>query len=83
VTLFNGPAALPRPFHSAARYGPCNGQAADRAPDESMDMGTGFDCFDSTSRTADLSLTSEQRSWRRILVAAVAKRGFGNYHREW
>ena len=31
--------------------GPCNGPAALRAPDNSLDMGTGFDCFDDKSRT--------------------------------
>ncbi len=33
-------------FDPNARYGPCTAVQAERAPDDSLDMGTGFDCFD-------------------------------------
>ena len=37
---------------ATASYGPCTGPAAQRAPDDSLDMGTGYDCFDVVSHTA-------------------------------
>ena len=39
------PPPAPR-LRSARAYGPCTAPAAERAPDNSLDMGTGFDCFD-------------------------------------
>jgi zinc D-Ala-D-Ala dipeptidase len=69
--------------HSSAQYGPCTGPAPERSPDNGVDMGTGFDCFDSNSHTASANLGSEQRRWRQLLVDVMSKRGFENYHREW
>jgi D-alanyl-D-alanine dipeptidase len=65
-----------------AKYAPCNATAS-REPDNSLDMGTSFDCFDSMSHTASDEITSEQRDNRRLLVDAMAARGFKNYAREW
>jgi zinc D-Ala-D-Ala dipeptidase len=70
-------------FDPAASYGPCNGPASGRAPDNSVDMGTGYDCLDPLSNTANPAIGAEQRRWRNLLVAAMARRGFRNYHREW
>ncbi len=39
-------------FDPHAAYGPCTAPAGQRAPDTSLDMGTGFDCFDDKARTA-------------------------------
>ena len=71
------------PFDRNASYGPCTGPAAQRSPDDSLDMGTGYDCFDVASHTASTAITPEQRRWRDQLVGAMGKRGFRNYHREW
>jgi D-alanyl-D-alanine dipeptidase len=46
-------------------------------------MGTGYDCLDVLSHTANSAIGAEQRRWRNLLVAAMAKRGFTNYRREW
>jgi D-alanyl-D-alanine dipeptidase len=70
-------------FDPAAAYGPCTGPLAQRAPDSSVDMGTGYDCLDVLSHTANGAIGAEQRRWRNLLVAAMAKRGFTNYRREW
>jgi D-alanyl-D-alanine dipeptidase len=79
--------ALPRPptaaFDPAAGYGSCAGPAAQREPDDSLDMGTGYDCLDATSHTASPAVGEEQRWRRAMLVAAMRKRGFKNYFREW
>lgn len=83
LTLVRQVRAPKTPFDPVARYGPCTGPAAQRAPDDGVDMGTGFDCFDAASHTASGLIGAEARRWRTMLVAAMAKHGFSNYHREW
>jgi D-alanyl-D-alanine dipeptidase len=83
LTLIKLPAAPTPPYDPTARYGPCTAPAAQRAPDTSIDMGTGFDCFDSRSHTASAAISPEQKRWRSVLVAAIRKHGFHNYFREW
>jgi D-alanyl-D-alanine dipeptidase len=83
LTLIEASAPRPAPFNPSARYGPCNGAAAERAPDDSLDMGTGYDCFDADSHTRSPAVGPEQRHRRAVLVAAMARRGFTNYFREW
>jgi len=80
VEIGHPPAA---PFDRNAKYGPCTGPVAQRAPDDSLDMGTGYDCFDVMSHTRSPQITPEQRRWRTLLLNAMTKRGFRNYHREW
>jgi zinc D-Ala-D-Ala dipeptidase len=74
--------------HSAAfdpnrAYADCTAPEAARAPEGSVDMGTGYDCSDLKAHTAASSITPAQRRWRNILVAAMAKQGFVNYAKEW
>jgi D-alanyl-D-alanine dipeptidase len=83
VTLVQLPAKPMAPFSPGAVYGPCTGPARERAPDSSVDMGTGYDCFDPMSHTAAAAITSAQRRWRQTLVGAMAQEGFRNYHKEW
>ena len=68
-------------FDHATRYGPCTAPQAERAPDNSLDMGTGFDCFDVKSHTRDSSITPAQGSHRRMLLDAMRRHGFTNYKR--
>jgi len=83
LTLIELPEKPPAPFDPNARYGACNGPAAARAPDDSVDTGTGFDCFDLKAHTASGAITGEERRWRRTLVDAMSARGLTNYAREW
>jgi D-alanyl-D-alanine dipeptidase len=83
LTLIVKNGAKPAPFNPAAAYGPCNSPTAQRAPDDSIDMGTGFDCFDRMSFTRSTDITGEQRQRRALLLAAMNRRGFQNYFREW
>ena len=83
LTLIDASAPAAPAFDPAMVYGPCTGPAARRAPDNSVDMGTGYDCFDGKSHTASAAISAEQRRMRNLLVAAMAKRGFRNYFREW
>ena len=83
LTLIKLPAAASERFDPAARYGPCTGPAAKRAPDTGIDMGTAFDCFDVKSYLASSAITPEQRRWRNVLHTAMRRHGFANYFREW
>jgi len=83
LTLIRLPAASVPRFDPAARYGPCTGLASKRAPDNSIDMGTGFDCFDVKSYGANRSIEPEQRRWRGALNAAIHRHGFANDFSEW
>jgi zinc D-Ala-D-Ala dipeptidase len=70
-------------FDPAAHYGPCTGAQSQRAPDNSLDMGTGYDCFDVRSHTHSTAITPAQAANRRLLLDAMRRRGFTNYKREW
>jgi D-alanyl-D-alanine dipeptidase len=83
LTLIKLPVTPAQRFDSTARYGPCNGPAAKRAPDNSVDMGTSFDCFDVRSYSMSSAITPEQRRWRGVLNTAMQRHGFANYFREW
>ena len=71
-----GPPVSSRP----ALVTPCNAPGRDEG---GVDMGTLYDCFDPDSHTRSASIDATQRRWRMTLVAAMEKRGFKNYHREW
>lgn len=70
-------------FDPARNYGDCTASVNLRAPDGSIDMGTGYDCSDVKSHTRSASITAAQRKWREKLVQVMARRGFVNYSKEW
>ena len=83
LTLVRLPATAQDAFDPGARYGPCNGRADSRAPDNSLDMGTGFDCFDVMSQTESAAVSGEPREMRGLLRTIMRKHGFRGYWREW
>ncbi len=70
-------------FDPAKAYADCTAPVALRAPEDSIDMGTGYDCTDPKGHTASAAITPEQRHWRQELVAAMRSQGFVNYSKEW
>ena len=70
-------------FDPATTYADCTAPVDRRAPEGSIDMGTGYDCTDLKGHTNSNAITPEQRKWRRELVAAMRAQGFVNYWREW
>jgi zinc D-Ala-D-Ala dipeptidase len=70
-------------FDPAKTYADCTAPVAARAPEGSIDMGTGYDCTDPKGHTAASGITAEQRHWRQELVAAMRTQGFVNYSKEW
>ena len=83
LTLVEKASGKSAEFDPGASYADCTQPAAKRAPEASVDMGSGYDCFDIASHTAARSITPEQRSWRQTLLAAMRRQGFVNYFREW
>jgi len=70
-------------FDPNKAYADCTADAGARAPEASVDMGTGYDCSDLKAHARARSVTPDQRRWRNLLVAAMAKQGFVNYSKEW
>jgi zinc D-Ala-D-Ala dipeptidase len=81
LTLVQLPAKLQHPFDPGKAV--CSGPAEQRAPDNSVDMGTGFDCFDARSHSGNSEISVEQQRWRRMLIAVMERHKFQNYAREW
>lgn len=73
----------PKPWKPKDGLVPCYRDKADRFTDNSIDMGTGYDCFDTRSHTDDPRSTPTQRANRQRLLAAMERRGFTNYENEW
>jgi D-alanyl-D-alanine dipeptidase len=70
-------------FDPNKSYADCTAPVEARAPEASIDMGTGYDCTDLKGHTNAASITPAQRRWRNLLVAAMARQGFVNYSKEW
>ena len=54
-----------------------------RFPDNSIDMGTGFDCFDTLANTDDSRIQGDAAKNRLLLVEGLQREGFVNYDKEW
>ncbi len=77
-------AAPPQPpYDPSAPLTSCEGPKAARAPDNSLDMGTGFDCFSLRSHTAYAGIGPEQRKNRQLLKSVMSRHGFRNLSTEW
>ena len=70
-------------FDPNKAYADCTAPVAARAPEGSIDMGTGYDCSDVKAHTAAPSITPVQRKWRNTLASAMSWQGFVNYSKEW
>jgi D-alanyl-D-alanine dipeptidase len=70
-------------FDPNKTYADCAAPVDKRAPEGSIDMGTGYDCTDTKGYTRSPAITPEQRHWRGELIAAMRKQGFVNYSKEW
>ncbi|MFG2098906.1 M15 family metallopeptidase [Streptomyces sp. NPDC048612] len=83
LTLVRLPALPTRPYVPGEPLAPCYGPKAARFPDNSLDMGTGFDCFDTLAHTLDPRITGRQRAHRLLLKDGLERAGFVNYPNEW
>jgi D-alanyl-D-alanine dipeptidase len=83
LTIVKLPVKAAAPFDPKATYAPCTADVAARAPDDSVDMGTGYDCFDTLSHTADPRVKGAPRKWRQVLLGAMTRERFENFEKEW
>ena len=70
-------------FDPARNYGDCTANVNLRAPEGSVDMGTGFDCFSTLSHTLTAKVSEKQRENRALLRNAMRGCGFYNNPSEW
>ncbi|MEV1147512.1 M15 family metallopeptidase, partial [Micromonospora sp. NPDC049799] len=83
LTLVDVPTP-PQPAYDPGRpLVPCTAPRAQRFPDNSVDMGTGFDCFDPLAHTDSRGVDATARANRRLLRSLMTDAGFVNYDREW
>ncbi|MGW3608091.1 M15 family metallopeptidase [Micromonospora sp. NPDC005161] len=83
LTLVDEPAASQPPYDPGRPLVACTAPRGQRFADNSIDMGTGFDCFDARAHTADPRITGTARDNRRLLQRLMTDAGFVNYDREW
>ncbi|MCX4452635.1 M15 family metallopeptidase [Streptomyces sp. NBC_01340] len=83
LTIVRLPAKPTRPYVPGEPLVPCYGPKAERFPDNSVDMGTGFDCFDSLAHTLDPRVQGVQRANRLLLKSTLEDLGFVNLAEEW
>ncbi len=81
LTIVKLPPLPQRPFRPGEALKPCF--APGRFPDNRVDMGSGYDCFDTLSHTDDPRVTGEARTNRRLLKGTLATAGFRNLAEEW
>jgi zinc D-Ala-D-Ala dipeptidase len=80
---------VPSPAPGQADYIPgqklyeCYLPVEKRFGDNSIDMGTGFDCFHEFSHTANKNINHRQKINRLLLKSLMEKHGFKNYDMEW
>ena len=61
----------------------CTAPVGERFADTSIDMGTGFDCFNPRANTANPAIRGSARANRRYLVREMSRAGFENLPEEW
>ncbi|HET6858830.1 MAG TPA: M15 family metallopeptidase [Streptomyces sp.] len=83
LTVVKLPARPTRPYVPGEPLASCYAPKGERFPDNSLDMGTGYDCFDTLSHTDDPRIVGEQRANRQLLKGSLADAGFVNLPEEW
>ena len=61
----------------------CAAEYGARFADTSIDMGTGFDCFDERSATASTDVSAQAQTNRALLLEVMTDAGFTNLAQEW
>ncbi|MFE6780013.1 M15 family metallopeptidase [Streptomyces sp. NPDC057702] len=83
LTLVRLPAAVTRPYLPGEPLTSCYAPRGERFPDNSVDTGTGFDCFDTLAHTLDPRVAGERRAHRLLLKNTLERVGFHNLPQEW
>ncbi len=83
LTLVTVPATPQRKYAPGEALVACTAPVDQRFPDNSVDMGTGYDCFDALSHTLDGRVGGQARDNRLRLQRLMTVGGFVNYSAEW
>ena len=83
LTLVRRPPARQERYHRGDRLRDCAAPRAKRFRDNSIDMGTGYDCFDTKSHPFSPKVTAHQRENRMKLRRAMLAAGFKGLETEW
>ncbi|MDF2827845.1 MAG: D-Ala-D-Ala dipeptidase vanX, Metallo peptidase family [Mycobacterium sp.] len=83
LTLVELPAQQTRAYVPGEPLVDCAAPRAERFPDNGVDTGTGYDCFDTLSHTLDPRIQGEQLKNRLLLKDGLEKQGLENYENEW
>lgn len=83
LTLVRLPAKPTRPYHPGQTLVSCFAPQDERFPDNSVDMGTGYDCFDTRSHTLDPRIQGVQHANRMLLKDTLEDVGLVNLPEEW
>jgi D-alanyl-D-alanine dipeptidase len=83
LTIVPIPLPEQQEYNPGQRLSECYLPASARFRDNSIDMGTGFDCFDELSHTASIDIGTKQKINRLLLKTLMDKYGFRNFDKEW
>ncbi|MFV2100940.1 M15 family metallopeptidase [Micromonospora sp. LOL_024] len=83
VTLVDVPAPEQPRYVPGQPLVACTAGRAQRFADNSVDMGTGFDCFDPSAHVGSARIDATARENRRLLRQLMTDGGFVGYDREW
>ena len=83
LTLVRRPPARQERYRRGDRLRDCAAPRAKRFRDNSIDMGTGYDCFDPLSHPFNARVKGKQRANRMILRRAMLAAGFKGLETEW
>lgn len=83
LTIVALPAADEPAYSLDQEQSECYLPAGTRFADNTIDMGTGFDCFHELSHTENPKIAKRQRIHRLLIKTLMEKHGFRNYDKEW
>ena len=83
LTVVPIPVPPEAPYKEGQELVACYLPAGKRFEDNSVDMGTGYDCFDPLAHTNNPEIVGVQRKNRQLLKSLMEKHGFRNARTEW
>lgn len=83
LTLVQLPERAQAKYKPGQRLTACYAPIKERFDDNSIDMGTGFDCFDKRARPSSRAIPKAAYHNRMKLRAVMKKHGFRPYYKEW
>jgi D-alanyl-D-alanine dipeptidase len=82
LTIVPVGSVIPRAAENTA-LADCAGPAAARVPDNSLDFGTGYDCFSEASHPSFQNIPAQAKANRLLLQSLMADAGFAPLDTEW